>query len=275
MGVKYLLLLVGIFQPIFSQDDVNILKRDFFYQNKRDSSSSLRIVGGQDATPHQFPFEVGLYIDYQLKNAFCGGSLISSNYVLTAAHCLEGAISLDVILGAQNISDDSESNRQRQVTSAYVIHPDWDSTTYTSDIGLVKLNTPAQINDYVQTITLASGSDSYAGQQGTVLGWGKTYDDQTTVTDILQYVSNPIFSNDECKAQNPSYNGIITDVHLCLSGVGNKGFCQGDSGGPLVVNDVQVGVVSFSYKSCQASMPSVFARVTKFTDWIKENSDIN
>lgn len=87
-------------------------------------------------------------------------------------------------------------------------------------------------------------------------------------------MSNKIYSNEECKSQSPSYNNIVTEAHLCLSGEGNKGFCQGDSGGPLISNGIQVGIVSFSYKSCQVSMPSVFARVSKFSKWIKDNTDI-
>ncbi|KAF7286662.1 hypothetical protein GWI33_004691 [Rhynchophorus ferrugineus] len=243
MAIILILLICGTVNLVTAQ------VADFLYPFNH-LSSQLRIVGGQDASAKQFPFQTGLYISYQLKSAFCGGSLISENYVLTAAHCLEGALSINVVLGALNISDESEPGRQSQTTTSYTIHPQWDSSYYKNDVGVVRLSSPAILNEYVQKITVASGVDTYANQQGTVIGWGKTYDDQQTLTDILQYVSNKIYRE------------------------GNKGFCQGDSGGPLISNGVQVGIVSFSYKSCQVSMPSVFARVSEFSEWIKDNTDI-
>lgn len=247
----------------------------FPYQRPASKSPFIRIVGGDQAYPNQFPYQVGMYVTKQLEQTFCGGSVISANYVLTAAHCVEGAISVDLIFGAQNISSNTESTRQRQTSTSYTIHPGWDRSTLTNDIAIIKLSTPLTLNKYVQTIKLASGSDTYAGNQGTIIGWGITSDSQRAVTDILRYASNTILSNDQCKAAGSDYSAIIQPVHICLSGEGKKSICQGDSGGPLTTNGIQVGITSFSYQSCEASKPSVFVRLTQFTDWIKANSDVN
>lgn len=48
-----------------------------------------RIVGGQEAVPHAYPYQVGIYVTFVGKKDFCGGSLVSPNYVLTAAHCVD------------------------------------------------------------------------------------------------------------------------------------------------------------------------------------------
>ncbi|XP_050314731.1 brachyurin-like [Anthonomus grandis grandis] len=237
-------------------------------------NAPIRIVGGQEANAHQFPYQVGLYVTYAMNQAFCGGSLISQNYVLTAAHCAEGAVSMQVILGAHNISDTSESSRQTQTSATFIVHPSWDSSTLTNDVALVKLTTPAELNSYVQIIQLASGSNSYANNQGIATGWGKTIDSQSSVTDILRYETNTIMNNEQCKATDSDYASVIKDTHLCQSGEGIRGICKGDSGGPLVTNGVQVGITSFSYKSCEAGKPSVFTRITSFSDWITNNSDV-
>merc|ERR1711973_940702 len=70
--------------------------------------SKDRIVGGFEAEPNQWPWQVALFVD----NAwFCGGSLISENYVLTAAHCVDGASYYDIMAGAHNVRESSEPNR--------------------------------------------------------------------------------------------------------------------------------------------------------------------
>uniref|UniRef100_A0AAR5PXC5 Peptidase S1 domain-containing protein n=1 Tax=Dendroctonus ponderosae TaxID=77166 RepID=A0AAR5PXC5_DENPD len=248
----------------------------FVFPKERSSvnSSALEIVGGDEASPNQFPYQVALYIEYDLVSAFCGGSLVSSNYVLTAAHCALGAISFDVILGAHNISDNSEPTRQRSTTSKYVVHPDWNSTSLTNDLALIELETPITLNDFVSVVSLAVGNNSFADSEGTACGWGKTTDSQVGTTDVLRYETSIILSNDDCKNVDSNYEEEIKNTHLCLAGDGIKSICKGDSGGPLVADNVQVGITSFSYRSCEAGKPSVFTRVTEFTQWIQENSDV-
>jgi len=87
----------------------------------------------------------------------------------------------------------------------------------------------------------------------------------------------PIITNKQCRTTR--YKNKIADVMLCAGLVksGGKDACQGDSGGPLVVNEGRyklAGVVSFGYGCAQANAPGVYARVSKFLDWIKENSDL-
>ncbi|KAL1501976.1 hypothetical protein ABEB36_007194 [Hypothenemus hampei] len=238
----------------------------------------VRIVGGEQASSKQFPYQVALYNIFDDKETFCGGSLISSNYILTAAHCIVGVNSIDIILGALNVSDVSEPAQSRQTAKSFIIHPNWDESSLSSDIALVELSSPAKLNDYVQTIPLATGSNSFAGLGGITSGWGKVEDNQNGITDILRYVKSNILSNEQCKSIDSDYDAIINSGHLCLSGDNTKGICTGDSGGPLVVESngqlVQVGVTSFNYKSCVVGKPSVFARVTEYLQWIQQNSDV-
>merc|ERR1711982_117999 len=68
-------------------------------------SKSTKIVGGNEVTPHEYPCQVGLFIDDMY---FCGGSIISEDWILTAAHCMDGAGFVEVVMGAHSIHDDNE-----------------------------------------------------------------------------------------------------------------------------------------------------------------------
>merc|ERR1712099_103446 len=94
-----------------------------------------KIVGGQEATPHQFPWQVGLFFD----GYFCGGSIISEEYILTAAHCADGVFHHEVVIGAHEIRDPSN-----HIIDAYspTVHPDWDSYNLANDLAILKLDTP-------------------------------------------------------------------------------------------------------------------------------------
>merc|ERR1711926_69156 len=108
--------------------------------------SKDRIVGGFEAEPNQWPWQVALFVD----NAwFCGGSLISENYVLTAAHCVDGASYYDIMAGAHNVRESSEPNRVEITSFNGWYHPQWDPNTLSNDIALIELPSPITFNDYI------------------------------------------------------------------------------------------------------------------------------
>merc|ERR1711990_386659 len=133
-----------------------------------------RIVGGHEAEEHEWPWQVALFID---DAWFCGGSLISENYVLTAAHCVDGASYFDVMLGAHNIRGSSEPNRVEITSYNGWTHPLWNSNSLENDIALVQLPSPAPINDYISPVCLPAPGDVVdPGDKVCVTGWGKTND---------------------------------------------------------------------------------------------------
>merc|ERR1711931_200817 len=102
--------------------------------------SKDRIVGGFEAEPNQWPWQVALFVD----NAwFCGGSLISENYVLTAAHCVDGASYYDIMAGAHNVRESSEPNRVEITSFNGWYHPQWDPNTLSNDIALIEPHPPS------------------------------------------------------------------------------------------------------------------------------------
>ncbi|XP_039449320.1 brachyurin-like [Culex pipiens pallens] len=241
-----------------------------------------RVVNGAEARPGQFPYQALVLSYYEDGSGLCGGSLLTVNYVLTAAHCVELetlATHGTVILGAHNRREE-ESSQQRIDFATINVHPGWDLNVIQYDVATIELATPAEFNEYVQPIELPALSDqrTFSGIQATISGFGRTNDiPGSPASDVVMFTRNPILTNANCRSILDPFP--ILAQHVCLSGAGGRGACHGDSGGPLTVQDegasLQIGIASFVIGGiCSVGVPIGFVRVTYFLDWIADNSDV-
>merc|ERR1719266_789076 len=232
-----------------------------------------RIVGGVEATEHAWPWQVALFID----NAwFCGGSIISENYIMTAAHCADGASYFDIMAGAHNVRASSEPHRVEITSYNGWTHPQWDHNTLANDIALIELPSPLSFNDYIKPSCMPMAGDTAdVGETVTCTGWGKPSDSAGGISPVLRMVEDrPIISNSDCNA----IYGIVGDGVVCIDTTGGKGTCNGDSGGPLNMKSSmksagekwkQVGVVSFGASAgCEVGYPAGFTRTEYYLDWV-------
>ncbi|XP_046456355.1 brachyurin-like [Daphnia pulex] len=245
--------------------------RGFCGQSKVDSS---RIVGGEEAIPHEFPWQVSVLID---GSGFCGGSLISPDWVLTAAHCADGAGRFLITLGDHDRTV-VEPSQVAVSTTTYTVHPGWNSATLADDLALIRLPSPVTLTPEVQPICLAPATEpDHVGDTLLVSGWGKTADGALQgISDVLMKVTAPGITTAECAA---TYGDIITDNILCIDTTGGKGSCNGDSGGPLSFVNAgvynQVGIVSFGARAgCAEGFPAGFTRVSSYTQWISDTTGL-
>lgn len=245
-----------------------------------------QIVGGQPADSGEYPWQAAIVsadVPNPLDGQFCGGSLINSEWVLTAAHCvvdlgfITDPTDIHVVLGVNNLSDGPTNGTQGQRIAVDDIIPyhNFNSVTFDSDASLLHLATPATLGSSVGIVSVAGPSDSSLFEPGdiaTITGWGYTSEGGSG-SDALLEVSVPIVSNAICNAPI-SYDGAITDNMLCAGlPSGGKDSCQGDSGGPLVVPNgsggwLQAGVVSWGTGCAQPNYYGVYTRISEFTDWI-------
>ncbi|KID82278.1 trypsin-like protease [Metarhizium guizhouense ARSEF 977] len=235
---------------------------------------SKRIVGGEDAKDGEFPFIVSI-LDNN-GHVFCGGSLLDSTTVLTAAHCITGAYSVKA--GTLN----SETGGVDAKVASGKIHPDYTSgESPWNDIGILKLSDPIKESAIISYARLpVNGSDPAVNSIATTAGWGTQVAPFLNLmfipVDRLSKVVISIRAREDCSNLNPRA-GI--DTMICAGGNG-KNVCRGDSGGPLIDQETGqlIGVSSFvikdatgnNYYLCNLS-PSVYTRVSRYITFINEN----
>lgn len=228
---------------------------------------ALQIVGGVAAQLGDFPFIVSLQ---RSGSHFCGGSLLNSRTVVTAAHCAVGqtASSLRVRAGSLN----KGSGGTLASVSSIVIHPSFSSSTLNNDVAILKLATAIPTSSTIGYATLpASGSDPVADSIATVAGWGTLTQGGSSPT-TLRKVDVPIVSRTECRAQY-SVSEITTNMICAGLDEGGKDSCQGDSGGPIVdaSSRALIGLVSWGEGCAQPGKAGVYSRVSTLLSFITSN----
>ncbi|CAH2045742.1 unnamed protein product, partial [Iphiclides podalirius] len=256
-----------------------------------------RIIGGVAPTLYEFPWlalishRVGRSLKFN-----CGGTVISSMYVLTAAHCIKGHEIAGVRIGDYDISKkidcygvgvyrECESKYQDIAVIRAIAHPDYVRIPVVlNDIGLLRLKKPVDFKPRnAAAVCLPVFQNlremDITGERGTVAGWGVT--ESQSRSNILLKVSVPIYSHDTCKAyyernrkpgSKPSNRLLKT---FCAGELGRDS-CSGDSGGPLMLESpynetykmVQFGIVSYGPSQCGANTPGVYTDLRKFMKWI-------
>jgi uncharacterized repeat protein (TIGR01451 family) len=247
------------------------------------------IIGGEEAAPGAWPWMVALWNNSTDRWYGCGGSLISREWVLTAAHCITNdgrtsvtpASSLSVVAGRHDLTTNTG---QRIQVSEVIYHPGYNLASFSdADIALLRLAEPVTLAGSVQPVKLATQGDGArfaAGVVATVTGWGTRTSGAQDFPDALHQVEVPIVDFATCQARyEDAILGRVTGNMLC-AGVpeGGKDSCQGDSGGPLVVPDgangwLQAGVVSWGNLCALPTWPGVYTRVANFTGWVDDAQD--
>jgi trypsin len=227
------------------------------------------IVGGTTAANGAYPFMAALVdsTDFQ----FCGGSVIASTWVLTAAHCVSdgSAANLWVITGRNDLS---ASGGQRIKVSTVYVNPSYDGNGH--DTALLKLSAATTS----APITLATAANDDLEQPGVdvrVTGWGDQYGAMGLLaTNQLREVDLKVVSDSECGQTNLGFDAA---TGVCAAAL-LKDSCQGDSGGPLfsVAGRIQIGVVSYGQGCGLPKFPGVYSEVNngQIRSWITSVSGV-
>jgi len=232
--------------------------------------SQRRIVGGVPALPYQYPWQVALFIIGPFStDAFCGASLLSSDTVLTSAHCVESS-NPNLYVGFPN-GDVTMKNVTKVRASEVQLHPYYlREPNPDNDFAIIKLETPVIFDDSTQPICLPNPNQNYDDVLAEVTGWGVTEPNIYEQSDKLMTVNVTTMTNEKCQEMFDK-DDILTSM-ICAADVG-KDSCQGDSGGPLITlsedgsHYSQIGITSWGI-GCAATTPGVYSRITDQLYWI-------
>jgi len=236
--------------------------------------SKKQIVGGQVARAHEFPWQASLRRK-STNSHFCGGAIINTRWIITAAHCVRGETPdiLSVIIGDHTRNEVSNSVRQSLDVEAIISHPDYNRQTFENDIALIKVTASIAFSPDLQPICAPEPTDLYQYLKTVCSGWGTESSGGPCCPQTLNYVTLNITSNAYCDATY-TRDPISADM-ICASdnfGGTERDSCQGDSGGPLAIKGANrafslIGVVSWGI-GCASGYPGVYSRVSYFNDYI-------
>mmetsp|Transcript_1238 Transcript_1238/g.1403 ORF Transcript_1238/g.1403 Transcript_1238/m.1403 type:complete len:290 (+) Transcript_1238:46-915(+) len=257
----------------FNYEDVN----PFLYKK-----NSVGVVGGESVeAPNTFGWTVALLgTDSGLQ--FCGGSIINSKWVLTAAHCVTNGGRYKIKVGSLDNRANSGGGKIYD-TGAAMRFPGWNPDTISGDMALLPIIQDIAMDNVTFPIQLATPADNKWDEGNVdafITGWGATKESGDG-TNLLRWVDVPLTTNVECGKYYPKYN--ITQAMLCAGIIGPcdgpnqpkcKDSCHGDSGGPLAIKPegtwIQVGVVSWGIGCGLPDRYGVYGRVSYANKWISD-----
>ncbi|XP_075764535.1 trypsin-like [Pelodiscus sinensis] len=229
------------------------------------AKNGTRIIGGYTCPVNSQPWQTYIYGPVQ-----CGGVLVASRWVLSAAHCYRPG--LRVRLGEHDLALWGGTEQDRLVTKA-ILHPGYSRSTLDNDLMLLKLAQPAILNQNVYPVTLPSACAA-PGTNCLISGWGTTATPQAMFPRYLQCGDVQIVSAQSCQY---AYPGRVTNNMVCAGVIGGGiDSCQGDSGGPLLCEEQLQGIVSWGLQTCaQPNIPGVYTKVCNYVGWIRSTMQRN
>ncbi|KAA0720643.1 Polyserase-2 [Triplophysa tibetana] len=240
---------------------------------REEDEKESRIIGGQEAWAHSWPWQVSLqYSDLPA----CGGAILDLYWVVTASHCFKRynkASLWTVAVGRHDLENANESCHQTVQVEKIFSHENYIQKTNENDVALLKLQKPLMFNECVRPVAIWNG-DVPSEETCAVTGWGAIRENGPRAFK-LQEVNVTVFNPETCRQL---FGGKMHAFMMCAGAdAGGMDACQGDSGGPLSCFTGErytvAGVVSWGVGCGRAKKPGVYTKLFNYKQWI--NSTIH
>lgn len=244
------------------------------------------IINGTQTQRGTWPWLASLH-DFRTNKFLCGGTLISADSVLTAAHCIQNKyhstarspIDIIIKLGRYDLSQFYELGGVDANALEIFIHPNWKiaSRDYDSDIAIIKLSSAITFSDTILPICMWQSNEPPSVDYGYVVGYGKSENDAIH-ENIPRQLDIKIVPSTECYLKNPVLAYISSVNTFCAGKDEHSAPCEGDSGTGMYLKDGDRwylrGIVSASHFTsngkCDTTADTIFTNVLSFTNWINE-----
>ncbi|KAK7879038.1 hypothetical protein WMY93_030791 [Mugilogobius chulae] len=235
-------------------------------------TSSERIVGGVNSVEGEWPWQVSLLFS---GNMYCGASVVSSDWIVSAAHCFSKDRLSDPRLWRAHLGMLSQGSPKHEAEiQRIVVHEYYNAFTFDYDIALLQLKKPwpPTLSALIKPVCLPPPSHTVTDSHPCwVTGWGYRSEEDKVLPTVLLKARVFIQSQTDCKK---SYS--LASPRMLCAGVssGEQDACRGDSGGPLSCQEpgggrwFLIGIVSWGLGCGRPNLPGVYTRVSKFTSWI-------
>ncbi|XP_075972531.1 trypsin-like [Anticarsia gemmatalis] len=229
---------------------------------------SGQIIGGRATSVNRHPYQVSMVIN---GNSFCGGFIISQDYVMTAAHCVQNTAPARIRLRVGSTRRDSGGRIVR--VANVVVHPQYGRPRFDNDIAVLRLARPLTFDANIQPIRLPAIRQAVPLVRLTVTGWGLTAPGGRRIPRTMMEANVPVVPHWLCRL---SYGESLTNNMFCGGHflIGGVSSCQGDSGGPAVFRGTAFGVVSFARGCALPLSPTVFTNIASLRNWVTENTGV-
>lgn len=233
---------------------------------KEDSlwTDNLRIIGGENATLGEIPYQVSMEVS---NRHHCGGVIISDEWVITAAHCAVDIAPLNTTIRVGSII--REHGGEVYKVKSLTVHPNYSRIEFDYDVALIHMETKIKFNKIVNKIPMIiKDGITKNGTTATISGWGYTNASVNILSDNLLVTKVDVVDYDLCYKKY-FYHHPISERMICAGWKKDIGFCGGDSGGPMTANGQLVGLVSWGAGTCaNGDYPQVYSSIAKYRDYI-------
>ncbi|KAG5681575.1 hypothetical protein PVAND_010994 [Polypedilum vanderplanki] len=248
------------------------------------------IVGGSEAKKNEFPWLCAFY--YKTMGFICGGTLVSTKIVITAAHCVQDKQTVEIrkasdstfYIGKYSLNALNEVGYIDSGVTSFHINPQWNPNDrrYDGDLAIAVLSRTVEFADNIRPICIWPQSNSHTdlvGKRGLIAGWGIT--ETGSLSEKPMFLSLPVVDDAECLRSKPAFAEITSKSNFCVGDKTGRAPCQGDSGGAFAFKSgdrfylrgiVSAGARKDDY-SCDTSQYVLFTDAAKYSTWINSYID--